>query len=289
MSAPDDDRDRLEPADRPAIVTNDPWRRLDRFTDARIGLGRAGVSLPTNRTLEFQLAHARAKDAVHLPLDADALVDRLAGIEPTVNRPIRRLHSMAVDRTSYLQRPDLGRRLDAASRDALMAIGAPAASLAIVVVDGLSSLAVQQHAAPMVDALVGLLADAGSDPNAHGSWTLAPVCIVEQGRVAIGDEVGALLDARAVVVLIGERPGLSSPDSLGIYLTWGPRVGLSDANRNCISNIRPGGLDFGTAAERLLHLLVGARHLGRTGVDLKDRSGDEPLSSGPGIGNFLIS
>ena len=268
-----------------AIVTPNPWQRLGQFTDARIGLGRAGISLPTNRSLEFQLAHARAQDAVHLPLEIPRLIEDLNQLTALENAPqIQRLHSHAVDRTTYLQRPDYGRRLDEASRQQLSALDAQPADLAIVVVDGLSSLAVQNNAAPFIAALLEALAEDGPD-----AWSLAPICVVEQGRVAIGDEVGELLKARAVLVMVGERPGLSSPDSLGLYLTWQPRVGLSDASRNCISNVRPAGLDFAMAAQRQHYLLREARKLGLTGVGLKDRSGETALEGGTGIQNFLLS
>ncbi|MEP4558406.1 ethanolamine ammonia-lyase subunit EutC [Cobetia amphilecti] len=268
-----------------AIVTPNPWQRLGQFTDARIGLGRAGISLPTNRSLEFQLAHARAQDAVHLPLEIPRLIEDLNQLTALKNAPqIQRLHSRAVDRTTYLQRPDYGRRLDEDSRQQLSALDAQPADLAIVVVDGLSSLAVQNNAAPFIAALLEALAEDGPD-----AWSLAPISVVEQGRVAIGDEVGELLNARAVLVMVGERPGLSSPDSLGLYLTWQPRVGLSDASRNCISNVRPAGLDFAMAAQRLHYLLCEARKLGLTGVGLKDRSGETALEGGTGIQNFLLS
>ncbi|WP_284892056.1 ethanolamine ammonia-lyase subunit EutC [Cobetia amphilecti] len=268
-----------------AIVTPNPWQRLGQFTDARIGLGRAGISLPTNRSLEFQLAHARAQDAVHLPLEIPRLIEDLNQLAALEHAPqIQRLHSRAVDRTTYLQRPDYGRRLDEDSRQQLSALDAQPADLAIVVVDGLSSLAVQNNAAPFIAALLEALAEDGPD-----AWSLASISVVEQGRVAIGDEVGELLNARAVLVMVGERPGLSSPDSLGLYLTWQPRVGLSDASRNCISNVRPAGLDFAMAAQRLHYLLREARKLGLTGVGLKDRSGETALEGGTGIQNFLLS
>ncbi|MDH2421666.1 ethanolamine ammonia-lyase subunit EutC [Cobetia amphilecti] len=268
-----------------AIVTPNPWQRLGQFTDARIGLGRAGISLPTNRSLEFQLAHARAQDAVHLPLEIPRLIEDLNQLTALENAPqVQRLHSRAMDRTTYLQRPDYGRRLDEDSRQQLSALDAQPADLAIVVVDGLSSLAVQNNAAPFIASLLESLAEDGPD-----AWSLAPISVVEQGRVAIGDEVGELLKARAVLVMVGERPGLSSPDSLGLYLTWQPRVGLSDASRNCISNVRPAGLDFAMAAQRLHYLLREARKLGLTGVGLKDRSGETALEGGTGIQNFLLS
>ena len=257
------------PAPNPqALVTPAPWNTLKRFTDARIALGRAGHSLPTAAHLDFQLAHAQARDAVHLPFDAAGLALELerAGL------PTLRLHSAAADRNTYLQRPDLGRRLSTPSLQAVahhMAqtqLAAPY-DLAVVVADGLSALAVHQNAVPFIAALRERLA---LDPRAP--WRLAPVALVEQGRVAVGDEVGQALGARAVVVLIGERPGLSSPDSMGIYLSWSPRVGLTDAQRNCISNVRPAGLGVEAAADKLHYLVRRARTLGLTGVALKDDS-----------------
>jgi len=252
----------------PALVTPEPWSTLKRFTDARIALGRAGHSLPTAAHLDFQLAHAQARDAVHLPFDAAglALDFERAGLTTL------RLHSAAIDRNTYLQRPDLGRRLDAPSLQVLatwMAQPRPAApyDLAMVVADGLSAQAVHQNAGPLIAALCKRL-----QADVQASWLLAPVALVEQARVAVGDEVGQALRARAVVVLIGERPGLSSPDSMGIYLSWSPHVGLTDAQRNCISNVRPAGLGVEGAADKLHYLLRRARHLGLTGVALKDDS-----------------
>ena len=246
-------------------VTENPWQALRRFTAARIALGRAGVSQPTAVQLNFQLAHAQARDAVHRVLDGEALGAALATLPGLA--PALMLHSAAADRATYLQRPDLGRQLDSASRAALAAAAAAAAraappDLAFVIADGLSALAVEQHAAPLLAALLARLRQDG--------WAVAPPVIVRQGRVAIGDEVGQLLGARAVVVLVGERPGLSSPDSMGLYLTWQPRVGLRDASRNCISNVRPAGLAYPAAAHLLHHLLSEARRRGLSGVALKD-------------------
>jgi ethanolamine ammonia-lyase small subunit len=248
-------------------VVDNPWRALRRHTPARIGLGRTGVSLPTAAQLEFQLAHAQARDAVHRPLDVAAL----RGDIEALGLQTLALHSAAGSRPVYLQRPDLGRQLDAPSRELLERLraqrqeqGAAPPDIAIVVADGLSALAVQRHAAPLIAAL-------RAQPLAAG-WTIAPVAVVEQGRVAVGDGIGELLDARIAVVLIGERPGLSSPDSLGVYLTWAPRVGRHDAQRNCISNVRPEGLGFADAASRLAYLLDEALRRGLTGVGLKDES-----------------
>jgi ethanolamine ammonia-lyase small subunit len=267
-----------------ALVTPAPWSTLKRFTDARIALGRAGHSLPTAAHLDFQLAHAQARDAVHLPFDAAGLAAELerAGL------PTLRLHSAAADRNTYLQRPDLGRRLSAPSLQALAHHMAKARvavpyDLTVVVADGLSALAVHQNAVPLIAALRERL-----QSDTQAPWRLAPVALVEQGRVAVGDEVGQALGARAVVVLIGERPGLSSPDSMGIYLSWAPQVGLTDAQRNCISNVRPAGLGVDAAADKLHYLLGRARSLGITGVGLKDDSAPEALGlvagSAPALG-----
>lgn len=269
-------------------VTANPWAALRQFTDARIALGRAGVSLPTTAHLDFQLAHAQARDAVHLALDVSTLAQTL---DAALRNPVAScqvLHSAATDRQHYLQRPDLGRRLDVASRERLSVLSRPAVApasarpydLAVVVVDGLSALAISQNAAPFLTQLFERLV-----PQ---QLTIAPVCLVEQGRVAIGDEVGELLGAQAVLVLIGERPGLSSPDSLGLYLTWAPRVGLTDANRNCISNVRPAGLRYEDAAYKLHYLLTQARQRQLSGVDLKDDTGAEQTLLTGATKNFLL-
>ena len=273
--------------ERKPVVTENPWRRLSAWTDARIGLGRAGISLPTREMLAFQLAHAQARDAVHLPLDTDWLMaglEELTGSRKTLLRhdPVH-LQSQACDRITYLQRPDLGRRLSSQSSEELDRRGHTGASpvdLALVIADGLSSYGVQQNAIAFLEAL---LTDIEADDQ---SWELAPLVVVSQGRVAIGDDVGHRLNARCVVVLIGERPGLSSPDSLGLYLTWQPGPGLTDASRNCISNIRPAGLSWGEASRRLMYLLREARRQKVSGVPLKDRSEETVIDQG--IGNFLL-
>jgi ethanolamine ammonia-lyase small subunit len=251
-------------------VTPNPWLALRRFTQARIALGRAGVSLPTGPQLAFQLAHAQARDAVHLDLDTGAMQSAFAalGLDTVL------LHSAAADRGTYLKRPDLGRRLDGPSRQALLTRQAGAEpgrslDLAFVVADGLSALAVGTHAVPVVQAAMALLS---TNEHGHLPWSMAPLTIVEQGRVAVADEIGELLNARLVVILIGERPGLSSPDSLGLYLTWMPRVGRTDAERNCISNVRPAGLGYEQAARKLVQLLIEARRRSVSGVALKDES-----------------
>jgi len=269
-------------------VTANPWQALRQFTDARIALGRAGVSLPTQAHLAFQLAHAQARDAVLLALDAPVLMQQLSAALPAQSAPGLILHSAAADRSTYLQRPDLGRQLDAASRQALTALGQPAHAisderpydLAFVLVDGLSALAVAQHAVPFLQLLQQRIRSE--------NWSVAPLCIVQQGRVAIGDEVAQRLGAKSVVVLIGERPGLSSPDSMGLYLTWMPRVGLTDASRNCISNVRPAGLRYDEAAYKLHYLLSQAHQRQLTGVALKDETLAEDDQLHLAQGNFLL-
>jgi ethanolamine ammonia-lyase small subunit len=250
----------------PKTVIPNPWQALRQFTPARIALGRSGVSLPTSAQLDFQLAHAGARDAVHRALDVAALQENLAQVSALGTSCIA-LHSAADSRDIYLQRPDLGRRLDAASCKVLTALaGHDEVDLAIVIADGLSALAIERHAAPLLHSLMQRLA-----PE---TWSLAPTMIVHQGRVAIGDEVGQLLSAKMVLVLIGERPGLSSPDSMGLYLTWAPRVGLTDQRRNCISNVRPAGLSYDEAAYKLHYLMSQARGRQLTGVELKDETLD---------------
>ncbi|WP_394755282.1 ethanolamine ammonia-lyase subunit EutC [Rhodoferax sp.] len=267
----------------PAAVTESHWQALRQFTQARVALGRAGHSLPTAAHLAFQLAHAQARDAVQLPLDSVGLGTALQalGLQSLL------LHSAAADRTTYLQRPDLGRQLDARSHQTLVTQafrGSPAFDLALVVADGLSARAVHQSAVALVAATLQRLQ---ADPEA--AWTVAPIAVVEQARVAVGDEIGQTLRAQAVLLLIGERPGLSSPDSLGAYLTWAPRVGLTDASRNCLSNIRPAGLSVDAAAAKLHALLTQARRRQCSGVALKDET--DPLAglaTAAERGNFLL-
>jgi ethanolamine ammonia-lyase small subunit len=275
------------------FIEKNPWDALRRFTNARIALGRAGHALPTAPLLAFDLSHAQARDAVHHPLDVDVLHAQLrdAGFASVD------VHSAAPDRQHYLRRPDLGRKLDDVSRErlaefaaaAVAAGGAAAAAVrtgaaagvvgaagtagatgtangcldvVFVIADGLSAFAASRHAIPLLlklrERLIG--------------WHMGPVVVARQARVALGDGIGELLRAKLVVMLIGERPGLSSPDSLGIYLTYEPRVGRSDAERNCISNVRPEGLSYDAAAHKLHYLLSEARRIGLTGVGLKDHS-----------------
>jgi ethanolamine ammonia-lyase small subunit len=241
-------------------ITNDPWRELKRFTNARIALGRVGSSLPTKEVLDFGLAHAMARDAVHLPLNVKALE---AGIRSLGFSTIQG-HSQAANRHTYLLRPDLGRRLNDESNARLQTFK-PIAGIdfMLVIGDGLSSLAVQRHAVPLLSELQKCIPEL---------WNVGPMVIVEQARVALADEVGAIMGARMVAVLIGERPGLSSPDSLGIYLTYAPKLDCTDADRNCISNVRPEGLQYAAAANKLIWLATAAMERKSSGVSLKDES-----------------
>lgn len=246
----------------PAIVRKDPWERLKTFTAARIALGRAGVSVPTAAHLDFQLSHAKARDAVHLPLDKDALFSGLGEL----GLPVLELCSRARDRREYLLRPDLGRRLDPESAKILHTAvedgPTDPADLALVIADGLSASAIERQTAPFLRAFLPL-------SQARG-WRLAATTFVNLGRVAVGDEIGEILGVKVSAVLIGERPGLSSPDSMGIYMTYAPALGLTDERRNCISNIRPEGQPFAQAARTLEHLLAKALDAEMSGVELKD-------------------
>lgn len=246
---------------KPIVVPN-PWNKLRQYTPARIALGRAGTSLPTKPHLEFQLAHARARNAVHHELDVATLE---AALKARGHAPIL-VHSAAANRPMYLQRPDKGRRLDEASRLALAELKRPDAGYDVVFVigDGLSSFAIEENAAPFLDVMLPPL-------KAQG-WQIGPLVVVREARVAVGDEVGGLLGAALVVVLIGERPGLSSPDSMGVYMTLRPRVGLTDEARNCISNVRREGMSYDVAAHKLLYLMTEARKRGHSGVQLKDEA-----------------
>lgn len=245
--------------ERPAAATPpDPWLALRRHTPARIALGRAGTSLPTAEVLRFAAAHAQARDAVHTPLD----LARLEADLRALGLAVAHAASRAASRAEYLARPDLGRRLDERSHAAFA--GATAAPLCIVIGDGLSAVAAQAHAAPLVAALRALLEPAGV--------RVGEVVVATQARVALGDEIGALRGAELVLVLLGERPGLSSPDSLGAYLTHAPRPGRADSERNCVSNIRPEGLSIAAAAARLAWLVREALRRRVTGIGLKDDS-----------------
>jgi ethanolamine ammonia-lyase small subunit len=252
----------VTPSDR----EDELWSGLRRFTAARIGLARTGASLTTGPLLDFRLAHARARDAGLASLDDVRLARELGALD----LPIIGVASAAVDRNSYLMRPDKGRRL-AVDCEARLSAQRGVYDVGFVIADGLSARAVQAHAAPVLFAAVPVL-------RAEG-WRIAPLVIVRHGRVAIGDAVAAALGANCVVVLIGERPGLSAPDSMGAYLTWQPSATTTDAHRNCISNIRPEGFDCGSAALKLVHLLRAMRDRRLSGVALKDET-DKRLIDG---------
>ncbi|UUT12095.1 ethanolamine ammonia-lyase subunit EutC [Pseudomonas zeae] len=268
--------------EKPPVDPQNPWLELRRLTPARIALGRTGTSLPTSAQLDFQFAHAQARDAVHLPFDHAGLSAQLT----ERGRESLLLHSAATDRNSYLQRPDLGRKLSDESAQALREYAAAhpgGVDLAIVVADGLSALAVHRHTLPFLTRL--------EEQMSADGWSMAPVILMEQGRVAVGDEIGQLLGAKMLVMLIGERPGLSSPDSLGLYFTYNPKIGLTDAYRNCISNVRLEGLSYGMAAHRLLYLMREACRRQLSGVNLKDEAQAQTLESDAGVdmkGNFLL-
>lgn len=249
-----------------AATGPDPWAALRQHTPARIGLGRAGTSLPTREVLGFSASHAQARDAVHIPLDVPAL----AAVLEADGWPTITVTSRAPTRDAYLRRPDWGRRLSDDSVARLDAAPRAGADLVIVVGDGLSAVAAQTHGGPLLTRLREQLA---------GVLRLAPVVIATQARVALADDVGQRLGARLALMLLGERPGLSSPDSLGAYLTWQPAVGRSDAERNCVSNIRPEGLPYADAARRIAWLLAEANRRELSGVALKDHS-DTPVLGG---------
>ncbi len=240
---------------RPAPV--DVWSALKALTPARVALGRSGNALPTRALLEFAMAQAQARDAVfEAPRE-----DKMRAFLEAAGFATLTVRSAAPDREAYLLRPDLGRRLDESSRSALaQRRGAVDPDVLFVVADGLSPLARLRHAGPLLAHL---------RPRILG-LQLGPVVVAQFARVALGDEIGQLLRARLLVVLIGERPGLSAPDSLGVYLTHSPKPGCTDAQRNCLSNIRPEGLDYEDAAAQLAGLIAGARRLGATGTSLKN-------------------
>ncbi|MCI0756040.1 ethanolamine ammonia-lyase subunit EutC [Teichococcus vastitatis] len=257
-------RDAAPPMTSPA---DDPWAALRRFTPARIGLGRAGDAPPLGAVLDFQLAHARARDAVHAALDRVPLQAALGGL------PWLAVRSQAPDRGTYLRRPDLGRRLDP---ECLPLLPKGEWDAVFVLADGLSATAVQQHAAAVLRATLQRLP----------GWRVAPVVIATQARVALGDEIGEALGASLCAMLIGERPGLSVADSLGVYLTYAPQRGRRDSERNCISNIhRSGGLAPESAADKLAWLMTEALRLRLTGVELKDEQPPHLEHGAPGVGS----
>lgn len=242
------------------LSTSDPWHPLREVTSARIALGRAGGSLPTREWLDFKQAHAAARDAVHTPFDAEGLAEQLQslGCEVVV------ISSAASDRATFLKRPDLGRKLDDAAKQIVCQQGTSETNpdLAIVISDGLSATAVHRQAVPLLTLLLPKLQST--------QWTVSAIVIVRFGRVAVEDRVGELLGARIALMLIGERPGLGSSDSLGAYFVHSPQSGKTDAQRNCVSNIRPEGLSHPVAAETIHHLLTESRRRRLSGVQLKD-------------------
>ena len=258
-------------------IAHDPWHNLTQFTPARIALGRAGMSLPTRACLEFQLAHALARDAVNIPLDFASLAQRLnlLGYQTQI------LQTQAENQSVYLQRPDLGRLLSASAMDCLQHTAQIPADAVVVVADGLSSKAIEQHAEPFLSLLLPEL-------QANG-YRLPPVCLVKHGRVAIGDAIAEHYAARLCIVLIGERPGLSSPDSMGIYFTYQAKSGIStDADRNCISNIHKNGLSYEQALKKLLFLINESEKLQLSGVNLKDETTETGLEDQQQQANFLL-
>ncbi|MCU4335905.1 ethanolamine ammonia-lyase subunit EutC [Acinetobacter dispersus] len=244
----------------PAQAHQDQWETLKQFTDARIAIGRAGCSIPTRALLDFQLSHAQAKDAVFQLLDVARLTEQLQqlGLNPI------HVQSQAENKELYLKRPDLGRLLSTASMQQLqqMQKDSQAYDICIVIGDGLSARAIEENAMPFIQALI--------QPFAEQQWSLAPIAIATGSRVALGDQIAEIFQARMLVMLIGERPGLSSPDSMGLYYTWEAQSGCLDSQRNCISNIRPAGLSIPIATQRLLALMHNSKRLGLSGVDLKD-------------------
>ena len=264
----------MNQANDPAVISNS-WDSLKQFTPARIALGRAGISLPTRASLDFQLAHALARDAVNIPIDFSELELNLSlmGLESLT------LNTQAENQQHYLQRPDLGRVLSDTTLACLQQTAPISTDAVIIVADGLSSKAIQHHALPFLTLLLPQLQ----------AYRLAPVCLVKQGRVAIGDAIAEHYAARLCIVLIGERPGLSSPDSMGIYFTYQARSKLStDADRNCISNIHSNGLSYEQAHKKLMFLITEAEKLQLSGVNLKDETTDTTTNDQLKWENFLL-
>lgn len=260
----------------PNVIPN-PWNSLKQFTPARIALGRAGISQPTRASLDFQLAHALARDAVNLPVDFAELEQRLnfMGYQTLT------LKTRAENQQMYLQRPDLGRLLSESAMDCLQQTAPISADAVIVVADGLSSKAIEHHAEPFLRLLLPELKER--------DYVLPPLCLLKHGRVAIGDAIAEHYSARLCMVLIGERPGLSSPDSMGIYFTYHARPEIStDADRNCISNIHKNGLSYEQALKKLLFLLTVAEKFQISGVNLKDETTDTTPNDQQKRANFLL-
>ena len=240
-------------------LQHDPWDFLKQYTAARIALGRTGVSIPLKESLNFKLAHANARDAVFAALNHDALLPSLEAL----HNEVICVQSQAATRQMYLQRPDLGRKLDAQDAEKVTAsASAGSHDVVFIVADGLSSLAVNTHSVPLLQLLI--------EECKKDRFSVAPIFLVQQGRVAISDEIGQCVKARVAVILIGERPGLTSPDSLGVYLTYNPKVGLTDESRNCVSNIRPQGLNYHDAARKIMWLIRESITRQLSGVHLKE-------------------
>lgn len=245
---------------KPTAEREQFWTAFRRFTTARIGLKRSGAALATEPLLDIRMAHARARDAVHARLDESLLLSELQ----KCGLPAFAVSSAVGNRETYLMRPDLGRMLDPSAQTLLTPYQTETHDVVFVITDGLSAHAVQSHAVPLLAATIPALR--------AENWQIAPLIVVRQGRVAIGDAVANALNAKIVVILIGERPGLSSPDSMGLYLTWQPTPQTTDAERNCISNIRPAGIGYADAAFKLLYMLREMRARRMSGVLLKDES-----------------
>ena len=242
------------------VIIHDNWEALREFTDARIALGRAGTSIPLQKELEFKLAHAHARDAVYSDMDTESLINGLRRFDI----PILTLTSQVSTRRQYLQRPDLEDLLDEESEKKVADFSSPN-DLALIIADGLSATAINHNLLPLLEILLPVLKSCGLKPG--------PVSIVKQGRVAIGDPVAYGLQSKIALMLIGERPGLSAADSIGAYITYDPRPGLTDESRNCVSNIRPRGLSFEKASEKILYIVLEAMKRKLTGTSLKSQSG----------------
>lgn len=240
-------------------MQSDAWQFLQTYTPARIARGRAGHSIPTSELLKFQADHAQARDAVYSELAIQNITKNLV---EAFDSQVLILKSEINNRPQYLQRPDLGRTLSQKSRDELKEGNWLDSDICFVVADGLSAQAINQHALPFLKNLLPRLQAM--------KWEIAPICIAEQGRVAIADEIGFLLKSEIVVILIGERPGLTSPDSMGAYITFRPFVGMTDESRNCVSNIRPEGMNFQMATDKILYILTEIKSKKLSGVNLKD-------------------
>ena len=243
-------------------IEHDPWSDLKRFTDARIALGRTGCSVLTDDYLQFSLAHALARDTIYMPFESDKVGERLHGL----GLDTLEVSSRATSRSVFLRQPDMGRRLIDESRKRLTDMNYKGADVLLVIGDGLSSKAVNKQAVPLISRFLPYMDELG--------LSVGPVVMAHESRVALGDDIAECLHCGLVAILIGERPGLSSPDSLGVYITYKPFAGRLESERNCISNIRPEGLNYDRAAFKMAWLIEAAYDMGKTGTALKDRSDD---------------